>query len=262
MPSKSTTKAALAALLAAASQTTLAQSTTVVTHWCPEVWDSGNSYRVVGDGEPDGIIYRTRIYASVIDASPTATTYSLDCGYGDELPDPDGRGCKQNPTVIYTLGPKTVEGSMIQPEKPWDNTRGFDCDVNAGATTASCDFFLDGRQAEAIAETGRWPSDPDEYGGIDFSLYYQPFTITAGLEKLSGGGGGGSGGGNGAIATATDGSAPAAQATEASTGSAPVGAHETGSAAPTSGASQGVVGRWMMMMGSGVAAALAVSVMV
>ncbi|KAK4169598.1 hypothetical protein QBC43DRAFT_330019 [Cladorrhinum sp. PSN259] len=248
MSSSKSTSVKAAALLAAATLSShavvFAQSTSVVTHWCPELWHPTQ-----------------RIYASVINANPTATTYSIDCGYGTAIPDLKhefDHGCSQNPTVIYTLGPKTVDGRMIRPEKPFDFTRGFDCDV-FGTTTASCDFILDGRAAEAQAQTGRWPNDPDEYTGTDFDIYYQPFTITAGLEKLSGGGGSGSGG-NGVVVTTTTTAGSPAETTPAGTGSAPLaaGAQETGAgssaatgnaAVPTSGAGKQMFGKGMVVAG-------------
>ena len=49
--------------------------------------------------------------------------------------------------------------------------------------SALCDFFLDGREAEAMAATGRWPMDP--INGTEFRSSLQPLTITAGLEKLA-----------------------------------------------------------------------------
>ncbi|KAK4223163.1 hypothetical protein QBC38DRAFT_59013 [Podospora fimiseda] len=244
MPPKT---ALLAATLAAASKA-LAQTTSVVTHWCPEVWDYGPLvYTTNGKTITDELKgHRTSIYASVINADATATTYSIDCVYGTWAPEPY-QGCDNNPNVTYTLGPKTVDGRMIQPIKPYDFTRGFDCDI-IDATTASCDFILDGRMAQAVAQTGRWPNDPDEYTGTDWSFYYQPFTITAGLEKLAA-----------ATPTAAGGSpVRGGQTIPASTGSSPTqaGAQETGSSVPTSGASKGVVRNGFLATMAGIAAAV------
>ena len=108
-----------------------------------------------------------------------------------------------------------------------------------GPSTAQCDFILQGRGPEAIAQTGRWPMDP--INGTEYEWGVQTLTITAGLEKLSGGGGA-----PGTTTTSTD--AAGAQATAgvgASTGSSPglTGPQQTASdtlsaatGAPTSGA--------------------------
>lgn len=56
------------------------------------------------------------------------------------------------------------------------------CEVDAPESHAQCDFFLDGRGAEAMAQTGRWPMDP--ITATYFALYSQAVTITAGAEKI------------------------------------------------------------------------------
>ena len=59
----------------------------------------------------------------------------------------------------------------------------MDC-ILPGPSTAICETIREGSALELMEEpAGRWPIDP--ISGSDFEGYYQTFTITAGLEKLS-----------------------------------------------------------------------------
>ncbi|KAK4182566.1 hypothetical protein QBC35DRAFT_457169 [Podospora australis] len=177
MPSKPTTAQATSLLALIASARAVAISTsTVVTVWNPE--DLG------------GYGYQT--FASVIGADATATTYSLNCGVGVDtdhqwLPND---GCGEWRHVTLTAGPSTAR---IRASNNW--SRGFDCDI-FGTTSASCNFILDGDRTKdnMIAGPGTWPAyipdedDEDLYSGTWFPEWYQAVTVTAGIEKLSGGG--------------------------------------------------------------------------
>lgn len=107
------------------------------------------------------------------------------------------------------------------------------CDL--GPSTAQCDFILQGRGFEAMAKTGRWPMDP--INGTEYKWHVGTLTITAGLEKLSGGGGGVSA--TPVTTTTVSTEAGGAQVTAgvgASTGSSPGLSAASSTGAPTSGA--------------------------
>ncbi|KAK3314348.1 hypothetical protein B0H66DRAFT_376657 [Apodospora peruviana] len=237
-------KSLLAAAVMLASATGIAASdddasTSIATIWCPEDYGMG--------------MYNT--YASVIAADATATTYSLQCVIRGSDPDPRDTGCSSWPSVTLTVGPSTV-AIYASRTGSWDDTRAVLCDV--GPSTAQCDFSLNGREAEAIAQTGRWPLD--NINGTEFDWYSQAFTITGGLEKLSGPAA--SEGDNHVSATTTVSGAGEASSTPATTGSSPVvpgpgatssGTTSSSSAAPTSGA------RSQLLTGGGVSRAVLVA---
>ena len=110
-----------------------------------------------------------------------------------------------------------------------------------GPSTAQCDFILQGRGPEAVAQTGRWPMDP--INGTDYEFNLQMLTITAGLEKLYGGGDGDTPvtttvgtESSGAQATAGTGSSPGLNGPQETGSVAASGALSAATGAPTSGA--------------------------
>lgn len=68
-----------------------AESTSTATAWYPDT------------GYP-----LTQVFASVINANPTATTYSIDYGTYTFKPK-NHQGCRDMPFATYTVGPSTAE---------------------------------------------------------------------------------------------------------------------------------------------------------
>ena len=85
-------KTLLVAAMMGAAGLASAESTSTAKVWYPD------------DGYP-----LTQVYASVIGANPTATTYSVDCGMNGGSEPTKGQGCRDMPFATYTVGPSTAE---------------------------------------------------------------------------------------------------------------------------------------------------------
>ncbi|KAM7190215.1 hypothetical protein V8F20_009837 [Naviculisporaceae sp. PSN 640] len=178
-PSRSTAIASILISLGLSISGSTAQKTdasyVTTTIWVPEnYYGPGHRY--------------WQTYASVIAADATATTYQLNCAL-DQSDEPESMrypiesytGCSAWESVTFTMGASTAE-IVASNGGEFHMTRGVACKVDAPAAHAQCDFILDGRGAEAMAETGRWPMDP--ITASEFALYSQAVTITAGVEKI------------------------------------------------------------------------------
>ncbi|KAK3997383.1 hypothetical protein QBC44DRAFT_315938 [Cladorrhinum sp. PSN332] len=146
------------------------------------------------------------IFGSVIDANPTATTYSVNCP-----PDMDSNDCGLGTGFKVVGGPKTVSVDMPGEEA----TVNFGC--NLSPETAVCaGTMIGGSPVTTIVTT-------EAFAATDLEDLYVPITITAGAEKL---------------AAATGGPVPTGSTTLSkvtSTGTGAGGAAETQSSSTSTG---------------------------
>ena len=140
-----------------------------------------------------------RLAASVVSATPTATTYSLGCPTGQ------GTTCFEYsdgiPTVTIVAGPSTAAQTLIIKE-PSEATIVVTCKLTATAPYGGPCMRTD--------RSGQVSSSTSFNANVHPALaQFVPITITGGLEKLqsaatgTGGGGGGSGGGGGEVTSPT-----------------------------------------------------------
>lgn len=124
----------------------------------------------------------TSVRASIVGADADATTYALDCLSG--APETE---CALNSPITITEGPSTFTMSAVYSTKTAGvNAKATlvqDCEITSSTQGASCSVSVGVEVSTRGLSTSTGTSTITSFASDD--IYYQPMTVTAGVEKLN-----------------------------------------------------------------------------
>lgn len=124
----------------------------------------------------------TAVAASIINVQNDLTTLAFDCKGGEPTAD-----CGLDDPVTITVGPSTFTQSAVFSTK----TQGIgakytlvqDCDITSSTQSAVCSISVRVEASSGAVKTATSASAVTTWSSEE--IYYEPLTITAGMEKLN-----------------------------------------------------------------------------